>query len=37
MRLQPLHRKRLAFEVDNQRCGEATVEGEFGAALQIAL
>src|ERR1700741_2752050 len=37
MSLQPLHRKRLAFEVDDQRRGEAAVEGEFGPALQIAL
>jgi hypothetical protein len=25
------------LEVDNQRCSEAAIEGEFGPALQIAL
>src|SRR6516165_3586724 len=37
MGLQPLRGERLAFEVDDQRCGWTAVEGEPGPALQIAL
>jgi len=37
MSLQLVHGKRLAFEVDDQRCSGVAVERELGPALQITL